>query len=142
MDLSEIWEKIKPFHSNQITGVGRRKLAQLSAGGDTKQCHGVSPAPSIAPSTSNTESQKVSGRLLVTIICPILHGWCAQPSPLSPNDPNRMVLEVSTPPLALLSFAHAHVAAQHSMPPVCPSTYLFLATRNLLLSTVEEQPRQ
>lgn len=52
MDLSESWDKMKPFYSNQVIRVGRRELAQLSAGGDTRQCHGVPQAPRVAPSTT------------------------------------------------------------------------------------------
>lgn len=84
---------MKPFHGNQVIGVGRREPAQLSAGGDTRQCHGVPQAPSIAPSTSNTEkvstgnTERVSESFWQTFSdhpLPRPRWWCAQPSPLTP----------------------------------------------------------
>lgn len=96
-------------HGNQVLEVDGRELAQLSAGGDTRQCRTVPQPPSLAPSTRNTERvstnnaefQKFSVRLSVTVFCAILNGsvLSPQPLPLSPTAPSPAHLPSSPCPL-------------------------------------------
>lgn len=91
---------MKTFYGNQVIEVDGRELAQLSAGGDTKQRHSVPQhhsapqPPSIAPSTRNIGSlrkqcwvSEIFWQASVAIFCAILNGSVPspQPLPLSPT---------------------------------------------------------